>query len=550
MGPAYQQPYAQQHQGYGQQQEYGQQAYVHTGVPLQPVQHNADQGGGYANLTEELGGKDPHMGEVITGTPLYDDVPPPVDGKHRFLTSGYKDVPAAILFLLFFIGALVLVGIAFTKDDPLDWSGTVINNETARFKEWKLHNKDDWEMYQKWTKADNIIPAGVGGALSAIGWTLCMLLVMRAYPQQFIVGFCVLFTVCMFAMALWLVIQVGFSLNVMIFFLFALIFPCWLYCVRSQIPFAAMLLETSCNIIFRWPATLVVAITQLLVFGVYLFLFLVAVKPFYGTRITTYDTEYDSYTDTTKWVSSTVWTKDPSIGMLFLLIFISFWVAQVISCVVHVTCCGVAATWFFYSATGLPRNSTGKAFKRSMTTSFGSICLGSLLVAILQFIRMLIQILMRNSNHAVRCIVMCILDCIDSLMRYFNRWAFVQVAVYGKSYIQAAKATWAMIMDGTIWRGVVSDCLVGYAISAMNFLIFALTGLITYLVTGSLVAALCAGFAALQTSFVMTSVVDSCVKTIFVCFAESSRQLYNAHPLLHENMCRQLQYQEQKQAAQ
>ena len=46
--------------------------------------------------------------------------------------------------------------------------------------------------------------------------------------------------------------------------------------------------------------------------------------------------------------------------------------------VVHVTTSGLYATWYFLSS-ALPSNPTTKAFKRAITTSFGSLCLGSLL---------------------------------------------------------------------------------------------------------------------------------------------------------------------------
>lgn len=53
---------------------------------------------------------------------------------------------------------------------------------------------------------------------------------------------------------------------------------------------------------------------------------------------------------------------------------------EVIKNVVHVTASGLMATWYFLSGVGMPRNPTSLAFKRATTTSFGSICLGSLLV--------------------------------------------------------------------------------------------------------------------------------------------------------------------------
>eukprot|EP00732_Lithocolla_globosa_P001542 Lithocolla_globosa_v1_NODE_784_length_3286_cov_30.816042.p3 type:complete len:127 gc:universal NODE_784_length_3286_cov_30.816042:2489-2109(-) len=40
------------------------------------------------------------------------------------------------------------------------------------------------------------------------------------------------------------------------------------------------------------------------------------------------------------------------------------------------------------------------------------------------------------------CVLDCIVSIIEDLVRYFNHWAYCQVAIYGKSYCEAGKATW------------------------------------------------------------------------------------------------------------
>ncbi len=92
----------------------------------------------------------------------------------------------------------------------------------------------------------------------------------------------------------------------------------------------------------------------------------------------------------------------------------------VIKNVVHVTASGLYATWYFMSGLGMPSNPTQKAFKRAVTTSFGSICLGSLLVAILKTLRQIVDSARRNNNNILFCLLSCILSCLDSLLRYFS----------------------------------------------------------------------------------------------------------------------------------
>ena len=84
-----------------------------------------------------------------------------------------------------------------------------------------------------------------------------------------------------------------------------------------------------------------------------------------------------------------------------------------------------------------------------MTYSFGSISLGSLLVAIIQFLRQLCTIAQRSSSgdgNLVGSIMFCVLGCLIGILEwaveFLNRYAFSYIALYGKSYIAAAKDTW------------------------------------------------------------------------------------------------------------
>lgn len=66
-----------------------------------------------------------------------------------------------------------------------------------------------------------------------------------------------------------------------------------------------------------------------------------------------------------------------------------------------------------------------------MTTSFGSVCFGSLLVAIIQALQALANTA-RNEGDAgiLACIAECILSCLASIVEYFNKWAFVYVGKF------------------------------------------------------------------------------------------------------------------------
>jgi hypothetical protein len=97
------------------------------------------------------------------------------------------------------------------------------------------------------------------------------------------------------------------------------------------------------------------------------------------------------------------------------------------------------------------QNPTLKAFKRAMTTSFGlfnlntgSNCYGSLLIAIVQTLKAMTDQAKNQANNdgnaglaILCCCLKCLLACIEDILEYFNKYAFTQVAIYGKDYCTA-----------------------------------------------------------------------------------------------------------------
>jgi hypothetical protein len=65
---------------------------------------------------------------------------------------------------------------------------------------------------------------------------------------------------------------------------------------------------------------------------------------------------------------------------------------------VHVTVAGAVASWYF-KADASPAEATKNALKRATTTSFGSICFGSLLIAVVQFLRAIADSPSSSQDH-------------------------------------------------------------------------------------------------------------------------------------------------------
>ncbi len=112
-------------------------------------------------------------------------------------------------------------------------------------------------------------------------------------------------------------------------------------------------------------------------------------------------------------------------GVTFLFFLSYYWTLQVLQNTMQVTSAGVIGTWWFVpeEASSFCSKAVMESFSRATTYSFGSICFGSLLVAIVQALRALHRSLHENEDFQILvCIVQCILAMIEGIIEYLNKW--------------------------------------------------------------------------------------------------------------------------------
>jgi len=202
-----------------------------------------------------------------------------------------------------------------------------------------------------------------------------------------------------------------------------------------------------------------------------------------------------------------------------------------------VTVAGTIGSWWFASKGGV----RGSFFRASFF-SFGSICLGSLLVAIVSSLKDFFQTLKNHKDSVFLCCAQCCLNCIEFLVDYFNKWAFVYVALKGDTFLEAGKNVTRLFKQKG-WETIITDSLVDTILLMVSICV----GLITGCFTGILaiqknmqfgeIAPWVVGFVVgfIFTSTIM-SLVASSVNTIIVCFAENPDHLEKNHPHLYPDM--------------
>ena len=243
--------------------------------------------------------------------------------------------------------------------------------------------------------------------------------------------------------------------------------------------------------------------------------------------------------------------SEPNYGILFGMFVSYFFTHQVIQNTIHVVVAGVVGTWWFAPDEASSCCSAGvcDSMKRALTTSFGSICFGSLIVAIIQALRALANSARANDdgNAILVCIAECILQCLESIVEYFNKWAFIYVGLYGYPYLEAGKNVFTLFKNRG-WEAIIADDLVSNTLFFVSVVVGGLAGavgLILSKTTDWFESAASNGQAASFTlgfiiGLVLTSIamsaIASGVNAVIVLFAEAPAEFEQNHPERSQKM--------------
>ncbi|KAM0750747.1 DUF580-domain-containing protein [Meredithblackwellia eburnea MCA 4105] len=251
-----------------------------------------------------------------------------------------------------------------------------------------------------------------------------------------------------------------------IFTIFAVISVISYFPMRRRIPFSKQLLLFVLRIAKSYPSVYVIALGGTLlqtVYSVYWSFATVAI--------------YQRFTPNAAGSGSSS-GNGAVIGLMVFSVFSYYWTTQFIINWFLTIEAGIFGTVYF-SGFGTPSVAWG-AFKRASTYSMGSIALGSLIVALLDLLRAALQLLQNYESGqgdavgaAIACCAQCCVGCVASLAEYFNRYAMIEIALYGKPYVKAAKDTWNLFKDRGI-DALINDCLINniwtfgsYAVGAL-----------------------------------------------------------------------------------
>ncbi|KAF8671807.1 CTL (choline transporter-like) family [Rhizoctonia solani] len=316
--------------------------------------------------------------------------------------------------------------------------------------------------------------------------------------------------------------------------------------MRSRIPLASLMLQVVMDVSKHHKSVYVVAFSGLITQAALSVWFVF-------TAIATY----------AKWTPNNATCQNGSscssgtvTGLIFFELFSYLWTSQVIGNVCLATMAGGPyGGWYYFGPSSMgqmPNNPSLSAFVRASTLSLGSIAFGSLIVTLLELLRIILNSIRANAAEsgspveaALACCAACFVGCIESMVEYFNRYAYIEIALYGKPYIPAAKDTWRLFKDRGI-DALINDSLTGIAMTWGAYLVGLLCSLFAYVylrltnpgynADGQYTAPvlLFAFVIGLQCSLTLASAIEAGVSTIFVGLGEDPHILAERSPGLFE----------------
>ncbi|XP_067471859.1 choline transporter-like protein 2 isoform X1 [Thunnus thynnus] len=252
------------------------------------------------------------------------------------------------------------------------------------------------------------------------------------------------------------------------------------------------------------------------------------------------------------------------IGLQFYNVFLFFWCANFVTALGQMTLAGAFASyyWAFVKPDDMPAFPVFSALGRSLRYHTGTLAFGSLILSIVQIIRVLLEYLDHKLKGAqnkfakfLLCCLKCCFWCLEKFIKFLNRNAYIMVAIYGKNFCTSARDAFFLLMRNMI-RVAVLDKVTDFLLFLGKLLIVGLVGIFAFFFFSGRVKAFENTAPHLHYYWVpiLTVVVGSyliahgffsvysmCVDTLFLCFCEdlerndgSAARPYYMSSTLHE----------------
>ncbi|XP_047669534.1 choline transporter-like protein 2 isoform X1 [Tachysurus fulvidraco] len=248
----------------------------------------------------------------------------------------------------------------------------------------------------------------------------------------------------------------------------------------------------------------------------------------------------------------------------FYNLFLFFWCVNFVVALGHVTLAGAFASyyWALRKPDDIPAFPIFSSLGRALRYHIGSLAFGSLILAIVQVIRVTLEYLEQKlkgaENRFTKFLLSCLkccFWCLEKFIRFINRNAYIMVAIYGKNFCTSAKDAFFLLMRNIV-RVAVLDKVTDFLLFLGKLLIVGIVGIGSFFFFSGKIKAVEEAAPSLNYYWVpiltvvfgtyviahgFFSVYAMCVDTLFLCFCEdlerndgSTERPYLMSPELHD----------------
>ncbi|XP_042069614.1 choline transporter-like protein 5-B isoform X1 [Haplochromis burtoni] len=245
-------------------------------------------------------------------------------------------------------------------------------------------------------------------------------------------------------------------------------------------------------------------------------------------------------------------------------LFVFLWLVNFTIALGQCTLAGAFASyyWALKKPKDIPACPLYSSFSRAIRYHTGSLAFGSLILSVVQMIRIVLEYLdhkLKVSQNAcarfLLCCLKCCFWCLEHFIKFLNRNAFIMMAIYGKNFCTSSKDAFFLLMRNVV-RVAVLDKVTDFLLFLGKLLISGSVGILAFFFFSrkipffqeevpSLnyiwVPLLTVIFGSYMIAHGFFNVYAMCVDTLFLCFCEdlerndgSSSRPYYMSPGLHK----------------
>ncbi|XP_061300108.1 choline transporter-like protein 2 isoform X2 [Pezoporus flaviventris] len=231
------------------------------------------------------------------------------------------------------------------------------------------------------------------------------------------------------------------------------------------------------------------------------------------------------------------------IALQFFNLFMFFWLVNFVIALGQVTLAGAFASyyWAFKKPEDIPAFPLFSAFGRALRYHTGSLAFGSLILAIVQVIRVTLEYLDHRlkaaENKVAKFLLSCLkccFWCLEKFLKFLNRNAYIMIAIYGTNFCTSARNAFFLLMRNII-RVAVLDKVTDFLFFLGKLLVVGSVGILAFFFFTHRIKLVQDTAPALNYYWVpiLTVIVGSyliahgffsvygmCVDTLFLCFLE------------------------------